>query len=90
LRPADYKSAALPTELRQQISDEIHFTSDNLYCQVLFSFIFQAVLAVPITFIDYSTINLRCLYILEKIIYIFPDFLKNPIPPGFSLLLSER
>ena len=64
LRPADYKSAALPTELRQQTSYESYYTHFVFPCQALFYSI-SALPAGPryvlITFIDYNREGPFCL-----------------------------
>lgn len=58
-RPADYKSAALPTELRQHASDGIYYTHLTYFCQGLFSLTWRFVL---ITVTDYS-IGIRTLQV---------------------------
>ena len=61
LRPADYKSAALPTELRQHASDEIYYTQFHSSCQELFCSLLLTQRFVLITFIDYSITTPLCL-----------------------------
>ena len=87
LRPADYKSAALPTELRQHASDEIYYTQFHSSCQELFCSLLLTQRFVLITFIDYSITTPLCLPLFYNFFEKSPE--KFPATMLYHYLMSD-